>query len=338
MSFTYRFRKPTSIITLAALLVTGTVTPASAEYIPHLGRWAQRDPNGAALVLDPALVHHGASPMVTISMAYELQFADGMNFYQFVRSNPAIGTDPSGMFTYADLMTSQSVSAWVRTSMKFAAIGTVGAGVFGGLRSGYEAQLMGGNAKQIAAAAVRGAGYTGYKAFARVLIASAMIASGPGGLALAGGIGLFESAEAYGEARERQELAQTQEDLSLATFDSVFATLGVGGSLYGASVGIRGAAIAARASLPRLPQGNTGVWQGTFKGARFRADVVRKGSELQLNNVAFEGPIGVGGYKSLIDAAKLVARDEGFTTLRVFAVRRSGANRGGWIDQVYKID
>lgn len=61
---------------------------------------------------------------------------------------------------------------------------------------------------------------------------------------MAGAIGLFESNEALGEARARQEEAQTQAELSLATYDSVFATLGIGGSLFATSAGIRGVAAA----------------------------------------------------------------------------------------------
>lgn len=171
-----------------------------------------------------------------------------------------------------------------------------------------------------------------------MLLASAIIATGPGGLALAGAVGTFESAKAYADSRVRQEQAQSHAELSLATFDSVFASLGVGGSLFGTSLGLRGAVLAARASLPPLPRGNTGVWQGTFKGARFRADVVRNGTELQLNNVWLEGPIGIGGFKALVDAAKHVARGEGFSRLGIFAVRRSGGNRFRWIDRVYNLD
>lgn len=35
--------------------------------------------------------------MVTVTAAYELQYADGMSFYQYVKSNPNIFTDPSGL-------------------------------------------------------------------------------------------------------------------------------------------------------------------------------------------------------------------------------------------------
>ncbi len=106
---------------------------------------------------------------------------------------------------------------------------------------------------QHAWAAVKGAGFAGCKAFARVLIASVIIVGGAWGLALARWIGVFESADAYGEAREHQEFARTPEVLKPATFDSVFADLSVCDSLSATSTGIRGAALLARgAEMPQF--------------------------------------------------------------------------------------
>jgi RHS repeat-associated protein len=224
---------------------TGTYQNRNRFYIPALGRFGQPDPYGSGLVLATALLRNGQVASAAAGVSSTAQYADGMSPYQYVGSSPVMNRDPSGLFALQDLLTAQSLSAYLRTTGTFAGIGLAGAGVFGGLRSGYEAQLSGATTKEIATAAVLGAGYTGYQAFARILVASAIIATGPGGLALAGGIGVFESAEAYGEARARQEGAQTQADLSLATFDSVFATLGVGGSLYATSVGVRGATLGA---------------------------------------------------------------------------------------------
>jgi len=209
----------------------------------------QPDPNGTGLVLTPGLRYHGMNPTVTVSMAYELQFGDGLSFYEYLRSNPPTHHDPTGLFSLPNLLTTQSLSAYLRTSGTLAGIGLGGAGIFGGLRAGYQAQLHGASSREVAMAAVRGAGITGYKAFASVLFASAVIAAGPGGLALVGGLGVFETAGAYSDARERQELARTQADLYLATFDSVFATLAIGGSLFATSAGLRGAALASRAMV-----------------------------------------------------------------------------------------
>lgn len=340
MRFIHRNRRSLSVVSLLAFVfgMGASATPAAAEYNARFGRFLQTDPNGTGLILSPSLGYLGSNPTVTVSMAYQLQYGDGMNFYQYLRSNAVNHTDPTGLFTVTDLLTTQSLSTYLRTAGAVTGIGSGVAGLFGGIRSGYEAQLLGGTPRDIAIAAVKGAGFTGYKAFARVLIASAIIATGPGGLALAGSIGVFQSADAYCKARERQESAQTEADIKLATFDSIFATLGIGGSLFATSAGIRGAAIAARASLPRLPSGNSGVWQGTFRGAKFRADAVRNGTELQLNNVWLGGEIGSTGFRALLAATKHVARAEGFTRLRIFTVRSSGRLAGTVSDRVFYLD
>jgi len=93
----HRHRRWLSPSTLAGLFVAMTTPPASAEYNPKLGRFLQADPNGTGLVMAPGLPYHGINPTVTVSMAYELQFGDGMNFYEYLRSNPGVGTDPSGL-------------------------------------------------------------------------------------------------------------------------------------------------------------------------------------------------------------------------------------------------
>ena len=56
-----------------------------------------RDPNGVGVVLQRSLSHNAANPVVTVSMAYELQYGDGMNSYEYLRSNPNKYGDPSGL-------------------------------------------------------------------------------------------------------------------------------------------------------------------------------------------------------------------------------------------------
>ncbi len=112
MSFSYRYRKPISIVALAAMFVATAVTPVTAEYNPRLGRFMQADPNGTGLVLTSGLSYHGSNPTVTVSMAYELQYGDGMNFYEYLRSNPPNRTDPSGLSSLLENAWFKAQSNW----------------------------------------------------------------------------------------------------------------------------------------------------------------------------------------------------------------------------------
>jgi len=77
---------------------TGLYHTNARYYHPRLGRFIQRDPNELALLHATALAYHAANPTVSVSMARELQYGDGMNFYEFVRSNAVNHTDPTGLF------------------------------------------------------------------------------------------------------------------------------------------------------------------------------------------------------------------------------------------------
>ena len=127
MKYMHRHRRWLSLGTLAGLLAAMTTPPVSAEYNPRTGRYLQRDPSGQALVLQ-ALRHNAENPMVTVSMAYQLQFGDGMNFYEYLRSNPSIGRDPSGLTTYAELGSSVGMQS-----------------AMGGFANGFVAKLAGRN-------------------------------------------------------------------------------------------------------------------------------------------------------------------------------------------------
>lgn len=97
MRFFDRHRRFLSALTLAVTFGATLMAPAtaSAEYNPKTGRWLQRDPNGMGLNLTSGLRYHGDNPIVTVSMAYELQYGDGMNFYEFLRSNAPNRLDPN---------------------------------------------------------------------------------------------------------------------------------------------------------------------------------------------------------------------------------------------------
>ena len=108
MRFMHRYRRSVSMCVLTALAVAMTAPPAAAEYNPKLGRFMQADPNGQALVLQ-ALRHSATNPMVTVSMAYQLQYGDGMNFYEYLRSSPIARRDPGGTRSYVEIMASVGI-------------------------------------------------------------------------------------------------------------------------------------------------------------------------------------------------------------------------------------
>jgi len=132
MSFAYRHRKFSSILALASLLIATTAAPVTGEYDPKLGRWLQRDPIGTGVPLQPALTYHAANPTVSVSMAHELQYGDGMNFYEFVRSNAVNHTDPSGFFSLIDFSSYNFIRAEFGL-FSFAAAHPLAARLAGGL-------------------------------------------------------------------------------------------------------------------------------------------------------------------------------------------------------------
>lgn len=112
MRFMHRHRRLVSSVSVLVFLLAGSVTPASAIYNPKTGKWMQRDPNGLGVVLQPSLSYNAANPVVTVSVAYELQYADGMNFYDYLRSNPVNATDPSGLTSLLQAAWQRALSNW----------------------------------------------------------------------------------------------------------------------------------------------------------------------------------------------------------------------------------
>jgi len=104
MKFMHRHRRRLSLFSILLLACTSSA-PVGAEYNPKTGRFMQADPHGTGLVVAPHLWYHGSNPTVTVNAAYELQFAHGMNFYQYSQSNPNIFRDPTGMSVLATPLT-----------------------------------------------------------------------------------------------------------------------------------------------------------------------------------------------------------------------------------------
>lgn len=92
-------------IVAAAFIITAVSAPALAVYHPGMGRFLQRDPHGTMNApTAPRIGMAGSAagggfvardPMPTRPQP-GLQYADGMNLYQYLRSNPLRYVDPSG--------------------------------------------------------------------------------------------------------------------------------------------------------------------------------------------------------------------------------------------------
>ena len=67
------------------------------EYNLDLHRFLTQDPNGQALVLSSALMMNAATPMALAGFDPAAMYADGMNAFEFVGSNPVNWRDPSGL-------------------------------------------------------------------------------------------------------------------------------------------------------------------------------------------------------------------------------------------------
>jgi len=83
---------------VAVVVAAGLASDALARhrvYHPTLGRFLQRDPVGTHV--GPPAARNLSDPRFT-QREPAVQYADGMNLYHYMRSNPVLGQDPSGLF------------------------------------------------------------------------------------------------------------------------------------------------------------------------------------------------------------------------------------------------
>ncbi|MBI4719511.1 MAG: HNH endonuclease, partial [Planctomycetes bacterium] len=66
-------------------------------YSPALGRWMQRDPKGSALLNTDIMRWHARTMNDTPTLEPDGQYIDGLNPFGFVRCNPAVASDATGL-------------------------------------------------------------------------------------------------------------------------------------------------------------------------------------------------------------------------------------------------
>ena len=111
---------------------TGLYNFRGRDYAPPIGRFLQGDPNGLGLVLVGSLAMHGQPMSPSVSIAGDEQYSDGLSPFEHLRSNPVTNHDPTGMFSYPELLTTVATRAYLEASL-FAAAHPIAMQVAGGL-------------------------------------------------------------------------------------------------------------------------------------------------------------------------------------------------------------
>ena len=220
---------------------TGLYYTHGRIYRPGQGRWLQREMAGTGLILVYPGAYHGQTPSIGVDFNPSDQQVDGSHLYQYVQGNPVNHTDPTGMFTYPELLA------------RGAAYAGIGAAMMGGFYAGRGAlrgYLDGASPRGIARAALGEAyeGMTSYEKMGGMLILSAIAATGPAGAVAVAGGGIGFGAAGYVDAQMGVADAQDFQELFLSTYDG-----------YASSIGIGASAFALQASINTL--GGPGFWR-----------------------------------------------------------------------------
>ena len=172
-----------------------------------------------------------SSELNSPSLDLPTQYADGMNFYEYLKSNPINRRDPSGLMSKEQLLAVASIAAFLSGSL------------IGGTRTAID--LIGGRDKhdltnrEIAILISRNAGLTGLTGVAAVLIGVPIVASGAMGAAAFASLGLGASGVGFAIGQAKIADAQDYHELAVGVFDSLTAGAGV----FGSAIGLRAAVL-----------------------------------------------------------------------------------------------
>jgi len=80
-------------------------------YDPRTGTWLSQDMNGMGLVLTPSLTYNGQNIVPSAYLSVMSQHTDGLGLYTPFQNNPTNRTDPTGQFTYVELLSTTGIQA-----------------------------------------------------------------------------------------------------------------------------------------------------------------------------------------------------------------------------------
>ncbi|MBN2583972.1 MAG: hypothetical protein JXL80_12975 [Planctomycetes bacterium] len=136
-------------VVVAVATVALFASNASAMYNPSLGCWMQRDPGPGGPVATTPRVGGGpvaGGAFLPRDPAGNGQYADGMNLYQYGRSNPVNGLDPDGcvVVVISGLAEHHNEGRPLADKIASGIIGEIGAGGLDGDRVVQVMMVMGG--------------------------------------------------------------------------------------------------------------------------------------------------------------------------------------------------
>jgi RHS repeat-associated protein len=230
---------------------TGLIHNRARAYNPRIGRFNERDPNGSGVLLTSVLARNAMSRQVFSSVDAGGMYVDGLNPYEYLRTNPTNGTDPTGQFTYMDTL--------------------ITAGLAGGLytaASTYAHFDDSGSKWKIAASFAKGAGMGTFAAMGFGLLSSALASyAGISVAAATTSIGLMTSPAMLGLSVDSYQDAETYADRVMAGIDIGLAGTAVIAT-HAAAYSAGGDTLAILTAAARRAHARVGPGSGHAHGSR----------------------------------------------------------------------